>query len=368
MVASTWCARTWLDMIQPNFWAGKRVLLTGHTGFKGAWTALWLHRMGANVSGLGLMPETEPSLYRLAGIQEIVGDPACDLRDRAAVRAAVSRSKPEIVLHLAAQALVRRSYRDPVETYATNVMGTVHLLDALREIDSVRTILVVTSDKVYANAETGEAFAESSRLGGHDPYAASKAAVELAVASYAASFFNQRQVALATVRGGNVIGGGDFSEDRIIPDLWRSARSGCTPVLRNPKATRPWQHVLDCLAGYFAYAEFLSRDATAPRCLNIGPDPGIELSVQTITLTFLEALGAQTGWALEPGSQPHEMKSLAIDPRLAHRLLGWKDRWPGLDAVRRTADWYRAFNEVADARDLMLSQIDRHASDRSAYV
>ena len=346
---------------QDRFWSGKRVLITGHTGFKGSWAALWLQALGAKVSGLALEPDTEPSLFRLAGLDALVDHHVGDIRDRSRVDAVVDAVRPEIVLHMAAQALVRRSYREPAETFAVNVMGSVNLLDSLRRSPEVRSVLVVTSDKVYANDDSGCAFAEGDRLGGHDPYAASKAAVELVVAAYAQSFFDARDVALATVRGGNVIGGGDFSEDRIVPDLWRAARTATAPRLRHPDATRPWQHVLDCLAGYFAYAQALMLGAKVPRALNIGPDPWAALPVKAVADAVLAAFDMRTGWTSEPGWTPHEMRSLSIDPGLAHATLGWRDLWPGSAALGKTADWYRAFDDGVDVRQLMLADIAAHA-------
>ncbi|MEM0944639.1 MAG: CDP-glucose 4,6-dehydratase, partial [Pseudomonadota bacterium] len=274
--------------LSPAFWRGRRVLLTGHTGFKGAWAGAWLGRMGAEVTGFALAPQTQPALFEMLDFpgRSIIGD----LRDPAAISQAVADADPEIVIHMAAQPLVRQSYADPVETYGTNVMGTVHLLEALKPAPAGR-ILVVTSDKVYENDETGRAFAEGDRLGGHDPYAASKAATEIVVASYRRSFFAEAGVALATARGGNVIGGGDFSADRLVPDIARALAAGRPVELRNPQATRPWQHVLDCLSGYLTYLEALPD---APAALNFGPaDPADALSVAEVTGAMNAALGQE---------------------------------------------------------------------------
>ncbi|MDB5463805.1 MAG: CDP-glucose 4,6-dehydratase protein [Phenylobacterium sp.] len=232
------------------FWRGQRVLLTGHTGFKGSWAAVWLERLGAEVTGLALAPDQSPSLFELAGVETLTRSLVVDLRDRAAVEAALAGRSFDLVLHMAAQPIVRTAIAEPVETFATNVMGTVHLLQALRVQAALKAALAITSDKVYANAETGRAFAEGDALGGKDPYSASKAATEIAVQSFAKSYFEPAGVPLATARGGNVIGGGDFSPDRIVADIVRAARAQQPVVLRHPEATRPWQHVLDCLAGY----------------------------------------------------------------------------------------------------------------------
>lgn len=342
-------------MADPAFWRGRRVLLTGHTGFKGAWAAFWLTEMGAEVTGLALAPETDPALFDILGAQG--RSVICDLRDRDRVAAEVAAADPEIVLHMAAQPLVRRSYREPVETFATNVMGTVHLLDALRGAD-VRAILVVTSDKVYENDESGRAFAEDARLGGHDPYAASKAAAEIAVASYARSYFREAGVPLATARGGNVIGGGDFSEDRLVPDIIRAALTGNVLQLRNPEASRPWQHVLDCLSGYFAYLEGLATGRDLPPSLNFGPhDPADVLTVGAVTAEMCRAMGLPGDWQLDEAPAPHEMAALAIDSTRAGATLGWRGRLTGREAIRLTADWYAAWKNGADMTRVTRDQI-----------
>ena len=349
----------------PAFWWGRRVLLTGHTGFKGAWCARWLTAMGAEVTGFALPPATGPALFELieTGAASILGD----LRDRDAVAAAVNRAAPEIVLHLAAQPLVRLSYREPVETFATNVMGTVHLLDALRGRDGLAAVLVVTTDKVYENDERGRAFAEGDRLGGYDPYAASKAATELVVASFARSFFDAAGVPVATARGGNVIGGGDFSVDRLVPDIVRAARSGEALALRNPQATRPWQHVLDCLDGYLTHLQALVADAAAPRALNIGPhDPADVRTVAQLTAAMQAALGVAGEWSLDDAPQPHEMAALALDPALAREALGWQGRLSSAEAIRWTADWYAAWANGADMSRMTDDQIAAYRAEENA--
>jgi CDP-glucose 4,6-dehydratase len=332
------------------FWQGKRVLVTGHTGFKGAWASLWLTRLGARVTGFALPPDEPPTLFALTNLASDIDSQFGDLRNCATVSGAVARADPQIVLHMAAQPLVRRSFVDPVETFETNMMGTVHLLDALRGRPRVEAVLVVTTDKVYANDEAGCAFKEYHQLGGHDPYAASKAAVELIVASYAKSFFDATGVPVATARGGNVIGGGDFSVDRIIPDVWRALCRGAPLKLRNPDATRPWQHVLDCVAGYLLYAEALARDPEAPRALNFGPEPGAEVTVATLVETMQKALGAKSNWERDEGPHPREMRLLALDSKRARQVLGWRDLLPGRAAIGATAEWYKAFAAGADMR------------------
>ncbi len=342
-------------IVDAAFWRGRRVLLTGHTGFKGAWATLWLHQMGAKVTGLSLAPETTPNLHATARISEIVPGGICDLSDRSAVDKTVIDAAPEIVLHLAAQALVRRSVGDPIETFAANVMGTAHLLDAVRHCSSVKAVLVVTTDKVYENNEAGRAFSESDPLGGHDPYSASKAAAELVAASYAGTYFAKSGIALGTARGGNVIGGGDFSVDRIVPDVWRAMSKGVPVELRYPNATRPWQHVLDCLAGYLSYAQALAQgdgtqDAAVPSALNFGPAPGSDLPVSALVDAMQKALGATNGWVLAPGDHPKEMQALALDSSRARSCLNWHDRLAGIAAINATADWYLKLQRGHDMR------------------
>jgi CDP-glucose 4,6-dehydratase len=343
----------------PQFWRGKRVFLTGHTGFKGAWATQWLSLLGAEVTGLALAPDTEPALFSAARMEGLCRSHLIDLKDRAAVAALVDRSEPEIVLHMAAQPLVRRSYREPVETFQTNMMGTVHLLDAIR-LASVapKAVLIVTSDKVYANDNAGRAFAEGDRLGGHDPYAASKAATEIVAASYRDAFLAERGIRLATVRGGNVIGGGDFSQDRIVPDLYRAAIRGETLLLRSPRAVRPWQHVLDCLSGYLAFAEDLALKPSPPEALNIGPDPGEPIPVGMLASTIQAAVGVGNAWQRDDAHGPKEMTMLSLDPSAAHARLGWTDRLPGRAGLLWTARWYADFAHGGHARELVLRDIE----------
>lgn len=344
-----------------RFWSGRKVLLTGHTGFKGAWLAAWLHELGAEVHGLALAPETEPSLFRALaeriGIRSTIGD----IRDPALVTDTVATAAPEIVIHLAAQALVRRSYRDAAGTFATNVQGTVNLLEALRGRDGVRVTLVVTSDKVYENLGTGVPLHESDALGGADPYSASKAAVEIVTSSYARSFLAGQDTRVATARAGNVIGGGDWSDDRVVPDIWRAFRSRAPIGLRYPDATRPWQHVLDPLAGYLCFVERLWDDASGalPRALNFGPDNAAHLTVAELVGRFTAAYGEGPGWVQSPGPHPPEAALLAIDARLARQSLGWWPRLATEQAVAWTAEWYRGFDRGADPAELTLAQIRR---------
>jgi CDP-glucose 4,6-dehydratase len=343
--------------LDPGFWGGKRVLLTGHTGFKGAWAAIWLNRLGAEVTGLALAPDQVPSLFDLAAVEGEARSLIVDLRDPVAVQAALSGKSFDLVLHMAAQPIVRTAIADPVATFSSNLMGTVHLLQALRAQTGLLAALAITSDKVYANAETGRAFAEGDALGGKDPYSASKAATEIAVQSFAASYFEAAGTPLATARGGNVIGGGDFSADRIVADIVRAARGQEQVVLRHPEATRPWQHVLDCVAGYLAYLQALATEPTTPRAMNFGPKPGgPAVTVGELATLGVEALGAQP-WRHEPDPNSLEARSLAIDAGLAKRTLGFESRYDAPAAVALTMDWYRRQADGEDALGLCHEQI-----------
>ena len=346
--------------VNPGFWAGKRVLLTGHTGFKGGWAAIWLSRMGAEVSGLALAPDQRPSLYDLAHVGARTNSRLCDLRRPDEVAAALEGAAFDLVLHMAAQPIVRASIEDPISTFDTNVMGTAHLLQTLRRQTSLKAVLVITSDKVYANAETGRAFAEGDNLGGKDPYSASKAAAEIVVQSYAKSFFPS--VPVGTARGGNVIGGGDFSRDRLVADIVRAVRAGEAVTLRHPEATRPWQHVLDCLAGYFRHIEALATDAATPRSLNFGPRPGgPEVTVGELATLGVAALGGQP-WRHEPDPVSLEAQALAIDASLAKRAIGFESRLDAPQAVALTMDWYRRQAAGEDALALCEAQIADYES------
>lgn len=346
--------------LDSGFWRDRRVLLTGHTGFKGAWAAVWLDRLGARVTGLALEPDTEPSLWNAIGSdlvdQSIIGD----IRDPAIVSDAVARAKPSVVLHMAAQPLVRRSYAEPVETFATNVMGTVHLLEALRSSEGLDAVLIVTTDKVYSNAEQGRDFIEDDPLGGHDPYSASKAATEIAAASYRSSFFEPRGIALATARAGNVIGGGDWSDDRLIPDVWRAAKRGESVALRNPDSTRPWQHALEPLAGYFLYLEALAGRREVPSALNFGPPAGASATVAHVAETMAEALGAATAWRRDEAPAPPEMKLLSLDPSRAIDSLGWRPLLSCKEAIEWSAAWYSQHDRGADPLHLCRAQLDAY--------
>jgi CDP-glucose 4,6-dehydratase len=343
-----------------NFWRNRRVLLTGHTGFKGAWAALWLKRLGAQVHGFALPAAGETNLWRELGASALDGETLADLQDPLAVKTAVGRARPQIVLHMAAQALVRPSFADPVGTIATNAMGTVNLLEALRVSDDLKAALIVTTDKVYMNDNGGRDYVESDPLGGHDPYSASKAAAEILTRSYAASYFDPAGVPVATARAGNVIGGGDWSADRLIPDAWRAVRAKSPLRLRAPQSTRPWQHVLEPLAGYFLFIENLAGNPRTPRALNFGPAVGEQATVGQVATAICEALGAGRGWVPDEGEHPPEMIRLSIDSSLARNTLGWKPRLDCRSAIEWTAAWYAEHLAGTDAARLCLTQIERY--------
>ncbi|HBF30135.1 CDP-glucose 4,6-dehydratase [Rhizobium sp.] len=350
-------------MIDSHFWRGKRVLLTGHTGFKGSWLALWLSDLGAEVHGLALAPETSPSLYTLLhGDTSRASDlcdlcDLCDLRDRARVRACVAAANPHIVFHLAAQPLVRQGYRDPVGTFEINAQGTAHLLDALRDAGDVKSIVVITTDKVYENAETGKAFVETDPLGGHDPYSASKAAAEIVVASYRASFFAEKSIGLATARAGNVIGGGDWADDRLIPDAVRAWSSGQPVQVRRPGAVRPWQHVLEPLAGYITIAQALWHKPHSFTALNFGPDHAGAATVADVLSISAKSFGEGKVELGDGHEGPHEAGYLMLDSTLAARALGYHPVWNLQETISRTMNWYQQQLKGASALTLCRADI-----------
>jgi CDP-glucose 4,6-dehydratase len=345
-----------------TWWRGRRVWITGHTGFKGGWLALALAQAGARVWGFALPPDTSPNLFALADVGGSVASQLGDIRDRAAVQAAARVAEPEIVFHMAAQPLVRAAHADPVGTWATNVMGTVHVLDALAELKCARAVVVVTTDKVYDNREWAWAYRETDRLGGREAYGASKAATELVAASYRDRLASQG-TAMMTVRAGNVIGGGDWSADRLIPDAVRAWSAGQPLVVRNPLAVRPWQHVLDCLTGYGLLARALA-DGNAPPAtpaLNFGPDGRDARRVQDVINLMQAAWPGHAGWQQDSASHPYEARLLEVDSSLARTTLGWQPRWGVDTAIARTAHWYRTVLSGSDARAATHADLEAHA-------
>ncbi len=347
-------------LVKRDLWAGRRVLVTGHTGFKGGWLALWLHRLGADVTGFAL-PADDPAFFGQARLGALLTHVEGDIRDAATFEAAIAAARPELIFHLAAQPLVRASYADPVGTYSTNVMGTVHLLDACRRIEGVKGVVCVTSDKCYENLEDGRAYRESDPMGGFDPYSSSKGAAEIAIASFRRSFFADGPL-VASVRAGNVIGGGDWAEDRLVPDIVRALLAGERPQIRNPQAIRPWQHVLDAVSGYLTVGErLLDGDGSVADGWNFGPADEDSRPVAWIADELTSAWGAE-GWDSPDLHQPHEAMTLKLDCAKARSLLGWAPRLPLKRALGLVADWHQAVAGGTDARDLSVVQIEEYQS------
>lgn len=341
-----------------QFWHGKKVFLTGHTGFKGAWLSLWLAQMGAEVTGFALLPASKSNLFEMADVAKDIHSVTGDIRDAAQVASALKASKAEIVIHMAAQALVRQSYADPVETYSTNVMGLVNVFEAARQTPSVRAIVNVTSDKCYENKEWHWGYREDEAMGGFDPYSSSKGCAELITSAYRRSFFQPAGVALASARAGNVIGGGDWAADRLIPDIIRALSKGEPVLIRNPHAIRPWQHVLEPLSGYLTLTEhaFNAPEKYASGW-NFGPNECDAKPVNWIADALTKVWGTGASWKLEGGTHPHEAHYLKLDCAKAKAELGWQAKWDLTTALTYTANWYQSIAAAGSARDITLSQI-----------
>lgn len=346
-----------LGMIKRGFYKDKRLFITGHTGFKGSWLALWLTELGARVYGYSLSPPTDPNLFTLINLTERLGGHIIsDIRDRKALEDAIHDAQPEIVFHLAAQSLVRKGYSDPVYTYETNIMGTVNLLEAIRHTDSVKACVIVTSDKCYENQEWVWPYRETDALGGIDPYSSSKACAEIITASYRKSFLSPK-AAVATVRAGNVIGGGDWAQDRLIPDFIRAVIKREVINVRYPEAIRPWQHVLEPLYGYLLLAEKLYNNGSPySGAWNFGPDATDTRPVKWI-LEYLKAHFKGASWYSDPSKQPEETLTLKLDSSKAHTFLGWRPLWQIEKALDETAKWYKAYLNGEDMKIETLKQI-----------
>lgn len=353
--------------VDPAFWRGRRVLVTGHTGFKGSWLSLWLQALGAELTGFADGVPTTPSLYELAGVGDGLQNITGDVRDPQAVDAAVAAAAPEVVIHMAAQPMVRRSFADPRETYATNVMGTVNVLEAVRTAgaDSVRAVINVTSDKCYDNREQRRPFVEDDPMGGHDPYSSSKGCAELVADAFRRSFFSAPDGSgprVASARAGNVIGGGDWGAERLVPDIMRAAEAGTPIAIRNPEAVRPWQHVLNPLSGYLVIAQELFVRPAAATGWNFGPAAHDVQPVRWITDRLTELWPGELRWEVDPGRHPHEAQFLSLDSTRAHARLGWHPRWDLAKTLESIVTWHRAHLDGEDLRAVTLAQIEEFAS------
>ncbi|MBT2290156.1 CDP-glucose 4,6-dehydratase [Paenibacillus albidus] len=360
-------------MLSSEFWKGKKVMITGHTGFKGSWLCLWLHALGAEVTGYGLEPKSTPNLFTVAGVGELCRSVIADIRDQGTLLQTLLEAQPEVIIHMAAQPLVRYSYQNPAETYEVNVMGTVYLLDAVRIAAAqdvhVRALLNVTTDKCYENQEWDWGYREDDQLGGYDPYSNSKACSELVTASYRSSYFNpddylSHGLCVATARAGNVIGGGDWSEDRIIPDCMRALHSGNKLLIRNPSATRPWQHVLEPLCGYLLLTQSMVQHGVEfSAAWNFGPSDENERDVEWLVWKIAELWGKDDFYELHSGPKPHEATNLRLDSSKARRKLGWFPKWNVERGLKHTIQWYQAYQRQDDMRRLCLEQLNAYTSN-----
>ena len=348
--------------VDPQFWRGKRVFVTGHTGFKGSWLSVWLQSMGAVVKGYALPPPTDPALFNEAKVARCIESEIGDVRDIDALRRSVDAFHPEILIHMAAQPLVRLSYREPVETYLTNVMGTVNVLEVARRCPTLRAIVNVTTDKCYENREWVWGYREDEPMGGFDPYSSSKGCAELVTSAFRRSYFSEAEApAVASARAGNVIGGGDWAEDRLIPDIMRAFEAGGPVIVRNPSATRPWQHVLEPLSGYLILAQKLYFGGQQfAEAWNFGPREQDVKSVESILEFMVLKWGSVASWELEKDAQPHEASLLRLDISKAHSKLGWQPKWSVEDALDQVIDWQRHWLAGHNIREKTLEQIHKY--------
>jgi CDP-glucose 4,6-dehydratase len=356
-------------LVDPSFWVGKSVFLTGHTGFKGGWLSLWLVSMGAKVTGYALAPNTNPNFFEVARVREGLSQSYIgDIRDLEKLQKAMSDAKPEVVIHMAAQPLVRYSYANPVETYATNVMGTVHVLESIRSQGSVRAVVIVTTDKCYENKEWPWGYRENEPMGGYDPYSNSKGCAELVTSAYRQSYFSlekyaQHKVAIASARAGNVIGGGDWSADRLVPDAIKAFEASQPLVIRNPLATRPWQHVLEPLSGYLVLSQALYREGVKfDGGWNFGPRDEDARSVQEVVNLLIQNWHSDASWQQDKSEQPHEAHALKLDCSKAKQYLNWVPKWNLEQAILNIAKWQKGFQDGVDMKTLSLEQIGSYSS------
>lgn len=348
--------------VNPSFWKGKRVFLTGHTGFKGGWLAIWLHQMGAVVKGFALEPNTNPSLFEVAKVYELLDGQIGDIRDLSTIKKSMVDFNPEILIHMAAQPLVRLSYKEPVNTYMTNVMGTVNVLESARSCENLKAIISVTTDKCYENKEWAWGYRENEPMGGHDPYSSSKGCAELVTAAYRSSFFNTNHTAnLASARAGNVIGGGDWAEDRLIPDVLKAFDQGKPVVIRNPLSTRPWQHVLEPLSGYLVLAENLYlKGSEIAEAWNFGPNDNDCKNVKWILDKMVSIWGENASWELDQNPQPHEARFLKLDCSKAKTFLKWQPKWNIDKVIQSIYEWDKAFKNGADMQKICIQEIKNY--------
>lgn len=355
-----------------DFWRSRRVFLTGHTGFKGSWLSLWLLSMGAEVQGYALAPSTSPGLYQALGLSDLMHSTIADVRDAESLERAMRAFRPEVVIHMAAQPLVRYSYVNPIETYATNVMGTVHLLNAVRQTPEVRAVVNVTSDKCYENREWLWPYREDEAMGGHDPYSSSKGCAELVTSAYRRSYFHPEAyahhgVAIASGRAGNVIGGGDWATDRIVPDIVRAFTAGKAVTIRNPEAVRPWQHVLEPLSGYLTLAERLVNDGPVfDGGWNFGPSESDSQPVRYVVSEMTRLWGGDARWECPATEGVHEAQLLNLDSSKARVKLGWRPRWTLDEALEHTMSWYREYYANRDIRTYTLNQIEAYSTPKNS--
>ncbi len=354
--------------LNADFWAGKKVFVTGHTGFKGGWMSLWLHSMGAEVKGYALAPSTEPSFYEAARLDELIESEIGDVRDAQKLAASVQAFRPDVVIHMAAQPLVRYSFAEPLETFETNVMGTANLLEAIRSVGTVRAVVNVTTDKCYENKEWHWGYREDEPLGGYDPYSASKACSELVTSSFRQSFFNSADYethgcAIASGRAGNVVGGGDWSPDRLIPDILRDFENGKAVAIRNPNSIRPWQHVLEPVSGYLLLAQNLFEHGVEfGEAWNFGPDESSAKTVEYLVSQMVAHWDGDASWTVDDGPHPHEAQYLKLDCSKARNELRWYPKWGIAATLEAVVGWHRAFLAGDDMRDYSLAEIKRYGA------